>query len=90
MESYHVWLFVSGFSLYVLFFFFWLHLQPMEAPRLGVKVELQLPVYTTATATRDLSCICDLHHSSRQHWILNSLSEARDRTNILKDTMSHS
>jgi len=28
----------------------------------------------------DLSCICDLHHSSQQRWILNPLSEARDRT----------
>uniref|UniRef100_A0A8D0ZDY0 C2 DOCK-type domain-containing protein n=1 Tax=Sus scrofa TaxID=9823 RepID=A0A8D0ZDY0_PIG len=29
--------------------------------------------------------ICNLHHSSRQHWILNPLSEARDRTCILMD-----
>ena len=28
-------------------------------------------------ATPDPSQICDLHHSSRQHWILNPLSEAR-------------
>ena len=27
----------------------------MEVPRLGVKLELQLLVYTTATATRNLS-----------------------------------
>ena len=27
---------------------------------------------------RDLSCICDLHHSSWQRHILNPLSEARD------------
>ena len=26
---------------------------PMEVPRLGVEWELQLPAYTTATATRD-------------------------------------
>ena len=31
------------------------HLQYMEVPRLGVKAELQLPAYTTATATRDWS-----------------------------------
>ena len=24
--------------------------------------------------------VYDLHHSSRQHWIVNSLSEARDQT----------
>ena len=34
-------------------------------PRLGIKSELQLPAYTTATAVRDLSHICDLHHSSQ-------------------------
>ena len=37
----------------------------MEVPRLGFKSELQLPVYTTATATRDLSHIYDLYHSSQ-------------------------
>ena len=52
----------------------------MEVPRLGVKSEIQLPVYTTATATQDPSRVCDLHHSSWQHQILNPLSEARDRT----------
>ena len=50
----------------------------MEVPRQGIELELQLPTYTTATATWDLSQICDLHHSSWQCRILNSLSEARD------------
>ena len=58
----------------------------MEVPRLGVKEELQLPVYTTATATPDQSYVCDLHHSLWQHQILNPLSEARDQTLILMDT----
>ena len=31
----------------------------MEVPRLGVESELQLPAYTTATATQDLSRACD-------------------------------
>ena len=35
---------------------------------------------------QDPSHIYDLHHSSRQHWILNTLSEARDQTRILMDT----
>ena len=43
-------------------------------------MELQLPAYTTATATPDPSCVCNPHHSSRQCRILNPLSEARDRT----------
>ena len=51
----------------------------------GVEWELQLPAYTTATATGDQSCICDLHHSSQQCRILNPLSEARDRTHIVMD-----
>ena len=52
----------------------------MEVPRLGVESELQLLAYTTAIATLDPSCVCNLHHSSWQHWILNPLSKARDRT----------
>ena len=55
----------------------------MEVPRLGGKSELQLEAYTTATATRDPSCICNLHHSSWQCQILNPLMEARDRTRNL-------
>ena len=58
----------------------------MEVPRLGAELELQLPAYTTATATWDLSCVFDLHHSSRHCWILNPLTEARDGTRILMDT----
>ena len=67
---------------FILFFFFflWPHLQHMEVPRLGVESELQPLAYTMATATQDPSCVCDLPHSSRQHRILNPLSEARDRT----------
>ena len=34
----------------------------------------------------DLSHICDLYQSSRQHWIINSLSKARDRTCVLMET----
>jgi len=56
----------------------------MEAPRLGVKSELQLLAYATATATPDPRHICD-YHSSQQCWILNPLSEARDRMCVLMD-----
>ena len=71
------------------FFFFYLglHLQHMEVPRLGVESELQLPAYTTATARQDLSCICNLHQSSRQSQILNPLSKERDQTRVLMDTI---
>ena len=62
------------------FCFLGLHLRDLEIPRLGVQLELQLPAYTTATATQDPCCISDLHHSSQQCQILNLLSEARDQT----------
>ena len=55
----------------------------MEIPRLRVKPELQLLACTTTTATQDPSYACDLHHNSKQHQILNPLSEARDGTCIL-------
>ena len=73
------------FSLLFFFCFVFLGLHPwhVEVPRLGVKSELQLPAYTTAMP--DLSCICNLHHSSRQRQILNPLSETRDRTRNLMD-----
>ena len=35
---------------------------------------------------KNRSYICDLHHSSWQHQILNPLSEIRDQTHILMDT----
>ena len=47
------------------------HLQHVEVPRLGVQSELQLPAYTTATATWDPSRLYDLHHSSQPRQILN-------------------
>ena len=40
-------------------------------PRLGVRLELQLPAYATATAIPDPSCVCDL-----QRLFLNPLNEA--------------
>ena len=51
----------------------------------GVQSELQLPAYTTATATLDLSHICDLSHSSWQQQVLNTLDEVRDQTCVLMD-----
>ena len=50
----------------------------MEVPRLGAESELQLPAYAAATATAmpDLSRVCNLHHNSRKHRILNLLSVA--------------
>ena len=63
-----------------------MHLWHMEVPRLEVELELQLLAYTTATARQNLSCVCNLRHSSWQHQNLNPLSRARDGTHILMDT----
>ena len=54
----------------------------MEVPRLGVKSDLQLPAYTTATAMPDLS-ITTAHGNVG---ILNPLSGARDQNHVLMDT----
>ena len=67
-------------------FFLGPHMQHMEVPRPGVQSELQLPAYTTATASPDPSHIWDLHRSSQQHHILSSLSETRGGTHVLMDT----
>ena len=48
-------------DFYFLFFvFLGPHPWHMRVPRLGVKSELQLPAYTTLTATWDPSRVCDL------------------------------
>ena len=65
----------KGASHLFIFFFLQLHLWHMEIPRLGVELELQLPACTTATATPDLSRICNRHCSLWQCWILNPLSK---------------
>ena len=62
----------------------------MAVSRLRVESELELLAYTTVTAMRDLSHICDLLRSSWQYQIFNLLSEAKDRTHILMDTVSGS
>ena len=56
------------------------HLWHIKVPRLGVESELQLWVQATAMAMPDPSRLCDLR------WILNPLSEARDRTHVFVDT----
>ena len=58
----------------------------MEVSGIGVELELQLLAYATATASRDLSQVCDLPHSWWQRPILNPMSKAREQTWILTDT----
>ena len=70
--------FLWGFGVFFVFVFVFCFLGPCawhtEVPRLGAEMELQLP----GSGWQDPSCVCNLHHSSQQRRILNSLSEARN------------
>ena len=78
--------FLAPCTLFFFFFcFFWAAPAVFWGAQAGVELELQLPAYTTTTATRDLSRVCNLHHSSHQRQILNPLREARGWTCILMD-----
>ena len=80
---------MSSFLLFIYLFvclFLGLHLRHMEVPRLGVELGLRLLAYTIATAKQNPSHVCNLHHSSWQHWIVNPLSGNRDPTCVLMDT----
>ena len=74
---------LNNATFFFFFSFLGLRLWHMEVPRLGVQSELQLPAYTTTTATWGLSHVFDLHHSSRQCQILNPRNKARDGTRNL-------
>ena len=64
----------------MLLFFFFLPFRAAPAAYGGSHTRLQLPAYATGTAISNLSHVRDLHHNSRQHQVLNPLSEARDRS----------
>ena len=61
------------FFHFFFFFFSHLHLRHMEVLRLGVISELQLPSYTTATATPDPSTSVTHATAYGNTWILNPL-----------------
>ena len=70
----------------IFFLFLGLHPQHMEAPRLGVKSELQLVAYTTATAMPDPKPCQQPTPQLTAAPILNPLCQARDQTCIVMDT----
>ena len=86
LQIFHAHLFCC--CCFLIFCFLGPHPWHVEVPRLGVKSEQQPPVYTTATATRDTSHVCNPSHSSLQRRILNPLSEARDQSHILHEYQS--
>ena len=67
-------IYIYALFCFVLFFcFLELHPRHMEVTRLGIELELQLPAYTTATATWFLSHVCNLptahgHGRALTHW----------------------
>ena len=67
-------------------FFFFLFRAAFSVPRLGVKLELQLLAYSTATVKPDSSHVGNIQHRSWQHRIPDPLSKSKDRTHILMDT----
>ena len=70
-----------------LFFFFLLFRVTPPSYGSSQASELQLLAHPTATAMQDSSHVCDLHHSSQQCWILNTLREwILVETPILMDT----
>ena len=63
----------TSYSFFFSFLLFRATPLALEVPRLAVQLELQLPAYTTATATSDLShdCVCTTAHSNTRssiHW----------------------
>ena len=68
------------FSLFMfIYLFVCLHfraaLMAYGGSQVRTESELQPPACTTATATSDLSQVCDLCHNSQQCWILNPLRD---------------
>ena len=79
---YHIWSKAFSFVLFCLLFRSHPRARHMEVQARG-QIRATMPAYTTATATQDPSCVCDLHHSSWQCQIFNPLSEARNQTRNL-------
>ena len=68
------WMHLFIYLLTYLLSFLGLRVWHVEVPRLGVKLEIQLLAYTTATAMWDLGRVCNLYHSSHNvgsltHWV---------------------
>ena len=67
-------------SYFLFFFLYFFTCSIWMFPGWGRIGQLQLLVYTTAIAMQYPCHICDLHQSSLQCQILNTLSKARDQT----------
>ena len=74
---------------WILFFFFLFTATPAAYGIFQARVQIKAAAeaYTTAIST-GAEPLCDLGHSLWQHLIFNSLSEVKDQTSILPETMS--
>ena len=81
-ENFLGWYFLF-FGFFFSLLFFWATPRAYEVPGLGVESELQLPAYATAIAGSEP--YLQIYRNSQQHWILNTVSKARDQTHILMD-----
>ena len=75
------WLYQNDSSSVLLYFFFFCLFRAAHTAYGGSQARGRIG----AVAAGFLSRICNLHHSSWQHWIFNPLSKARDQT-IFMDT----
>ena len=79
---------ITGNSIYLEkrnFSFLGLHLCHMEGSQARGPIRAATGSPCHSHTRSDPSCVCDLHHRSWQHRILNPLSGVRDRTSILMD-----
>jgi len=83
--------FFSVFFLFFFFFFFCLFGAAAEAYGSSqssslIRAESADLCHTHSSTRSEPSHVCNLHHCSWQHWILNPLNEVRDRNCVLMDT----
>ena len=70
-----------------MFSFLWPHMWHMEVPRLEATGAAAAGLYHSHSHSNTGSeQVCNLYHSSQQHWILNPLRKTRDRTHNLMVT----
>ena len=74
--------------MFSFFLFFLFMAAPVAYGNSWARGQMGATAEATATATLHLRGIYDLYYSLQQRQILNPLSEARDQTCILTETMS--
>ena len=79
------WLFILFIYLFICFYFYFLLFRATLVAYGGSQARgrVRATAFATATTTQDPSCVCNLHHSSRQCQILNPPSKARNLTRNL-------